>query len=107
MALYPSTPARGTLIPMALNIKNERTVALARELAELNGTSITSAIEDALEARLAQARASEVHVNKVAQERLARSRELLAELDASMTDQDRANLVAAQHEMYDEYGLPR
>lgn len=92
---------------MALNIKNEHTVALARELAELNGTSITSAIEDALEARLVELRAHPDRVSATAAARRAAIHELVAEIHASMTDQDRAALLAAQREMYDEYGLPR
>ena len=92
---------------MALNIKNERTVALARELAELNGTSITSAIEDALEARLAQARATPDRAAATAAARLAAIREITDALHASLTDEDRERLRTAQDDLYDEYGLPR
>lgn len=42
---------------MSLNIKNERTHALVRELAELTGTSQTSAVEDAVRRRLDELRA--------------------------------------------------
>lgn len=38
---------------MALNIKDERTDRLARELAQLTGESLTTAIKQALEDRLA------------------------------------------------------
>ncbi len=44
---------------MALNIKNERTVALAREVAAITGESLTDAVYFALDARLAALRASE------------------------------------------------
>ena len=39
---------------MSLNIKNERTHALVRELAELTGLSQTSAVEDAVRDELAR-----------------------------------------------------
>jgi hypothetical protein len=92
---------------MAINIKNERTVALARELAEARGTTLTSAIEEALETRLAQVRNADA---ATAAERVARRRTaaatLLAELSASITPQQRDALRTAQVDMYDEDGLP-
>jgi antitoxin VapB len=45
--------------PMSLNIKNERTHALVRELATLSGMSQTEAVEDAVRRRLEQLRADE------------------------------------------------
>jgi antitoxin VapB len=42
---------------MSLNIKNERTHALVRELAILRGVSQTEAVEEAVRARLAALRA--------------------------------------------------
>jgi len=92
---------------MALNIKNERTVALARELAELNGTSITSAIEDALEARLAQARTGETPVDRDRAARMARAREILAEIHENITDEQRELFRTADDYLYDENGLLR
>ncbi len=44
---------------MSLNIKNERTHALVRELATLSGMSQTEAVEDAVRRRLAELRPSE------------------------------------------------
>ena len=44
--------------PVALNIKNEDTVAAARELAALTGESITQAIDTAVRERLGRERAS-------------------------------------------------
>jgi antitoxin VapB len=46
---------------MSLNIKNERTHELVRELAELTGMSQTSAVEDAVRRRLAELAGREVH----------------------------------------------
>lgn len=91
---------------MALNIKNERTVALARELAQLEGTTITSAIEHALEEQLAKVRSGDSRLDRDAAERLRKGREILAELHAAMTDEDREALRKAQEDMYDEDGLP-
>jgi antitoxin VapB len=47
------------LRPMSLNIKNERTHALVRELATLSGMSQTDAVEDAVARRLEQLRGNE------------------------------------------------
>ena len=44
---------------MSLNIKNERTHALVRELATLSGMSQTEAVEDAVTRRLEQLRAND------------------------------------------------
>jgi len=45
---------------MALNIKDEETSGLARELAELTGASITAAVRDALVAELGRVRRRDV-----------------------------------------------
>jgi antitoxin VapB len=42
------------MVDMSLNIKNERTHALVRELATLRGVSQTEAVEEAVRARLEQ-----------------------------------------------------
>lgn len=90
---------------MALNIKNERTVALARELAQLQGTTITSAIEHALEEQLAKVRSGDSPLGREAAERLRRGREIADEISASLTEEDREALRRAQEDMYDENGL--
>ena len=90
---------------MSLNIKNERTVGLVRELAERTGQSQTSAIENAVAAQLAALRAAAG--DEPRERRNARAREVLAELHATVTDADRAAIRAAQHDLYDEAGLPQ
>jgi hypothetical protein len=40
-------------------------------------------------------------------ERRDRVRELLAEIDAHTTDEDRDRMRSAAADMYDEYGLPQ
>ena len=52
-------------IPMSLNIKNEETCRLARELAELTGETITGAITVALRERLERKRVIEERIRKM------------------------------------------
>ena len=92
---------------MALNIKNERTVALARELAQLQGSTVTSAIERALEAQLAHVHSQGHHLDHRATVKLRQGRELAEQVYASMTDADRAALRTAQDALYDGAGLPQ
>ena len=82
---------------MSLNIKNDETCRLARELARITGETMTGAITVALQERLARERSAE-----------ARVQELLA------IGQRCARLVgegptAAEHGavLYDEQGLPK
>jgi antitoxin VapB len=96
-AFYPST--------MSLNIKNERTVRLVRELAERTGQSQTSAVESAVAAQLETLGASPNGSER--ERRNARARAALAELHATVTDADRAAARAAQQDLYDDAGLPR
>ncbi|WP_084102774.1 type II toxin-antitoxin system VapB family antitoxin [Demequina sp. NBRC 110051] len=88
---------------MALNIKNERTVALVRELADKTGQSQTSAIESAVQAELGRI-AAEDHERR-ARERYDRAMAIVEEIHASMTDEDRAAIRQAEHDLYDEDGL--
>lgn len=84
--------------PMSLNIKNERTHALVRELATLRGVSQTDAVTEAVEQRLAELRRRGERDAKVADIlRLAREfRELAGDVDLSTDD------------LYDEEtGLPK
>ena len=87
---------------MGLNIKNERVHALAREAAREAGTTQTGAIEQALERYLEELRAED------SRERMrAGVEEILSEIHASLSDEDRELLRREAVEMYDEYGLPR
>lgn len=87
---------------MSLNIKNERVHALAREAAELTGTTQTGAIEQALERLIAEHRGRQID-----RDRLRRIDGLGAWLAENITDADRAAVDQAMAEMYDEHGLPR
>lgn len=84
---------------MGLNIKNERVHELAREAARRSGRTQTSVIELALERFLAELDAPE---DKAA--RRARIDLILADVDARLTDEDRAAMTADF--LYDEDGLP-
>lgn len=92
---------------MGLNIKNERTVALIRELAERTGQTKTAAIEDAVRSRLSQlAEGGPAAEEKLAARRVAVGR-LLTELGTSITAEERAAIRAADAQMYDDLGLPQ
>lgn len=86
---------------MSLNIKNEQTVELVRELARRTGLSLTSAVEEAVRAKLAELEAG--HSRDV---RRATVDRLLGELDRSMTARQRRQVRAAAHGLYDDQGLP-
>lgn len=89
---------------MGLNIKNEGTVALIRELAARTGRSQTGAVDDAVRSRIAELDAAEAGARTGA--RRAKADRLLAELQASITPRERAAVRAADAGMYDERGLP-
>jgi antitoxin VapB len=88
---------------VSLNIKNDRTVALVRELAERTGASQTAAIEDAVARRLAEL-GSEGEAHADSRHRAAE--QALAELRRHLTAGDRAELRRADAELYDDRGLP-
>ena len=88
---------------MGLNIKNERTHALVRRLAQLTGQSQTSAVEDAVRRRIEELSRSEDEVEA----RIKRIEQIAAEFSADLTDEDRAALLSADDYLYDELGLPK
>jgi antitoxin VapB len=81
---------------MALNIKDPETDRLARELAELSGVPITTAVHDALEERLAVLR-SRSHANPPGLEEIITRGRARAALDARPEDEILG---------YDNQGLP-
>ena len=82
---------------MSLNIKNPRTCASVRRLADATGLSQTSAVEQAVGRWLAE-------IDRV--DRAARGHALLEEFWAHLTDDDRDAMQRTMDEMYDENGLP-
>ena len=93
----------GRLVDVSLNIKNERTHALVRQLAQMTGQSQTSAVEDAVRRRIEELSRSEDEVEA----RIKRIEQIAAEFSADLTDEDRAALLSADDYLYDELGLPK
>lgn len=83
---------------MSLNIKNERTHALVRELAALRGVSQTDAVTEAVERRIAELR-REAGVEPKAERILELARQIRELAPEGFIDHD---------DLYDEEtGLPR
>ena len=87
------------MVDMSLNIKNERTHALVRELATLTGVSQTEAVEQAVRARLAELNGQRTP-EEIAARTLAIGREMAPGLRA-------AGYLDHGELLYDEYGLPK
>jgi antitoxin VapB len=85
---------------MSLNIKNPEAHALAKELAELTGESMTEAIVVALKERLARERNTEERI----QERMAVITAIAQDVAERLGPEWRAMDVDAW--LYDENGLP-
>lgn len=85
---------------MSLNIKNERVHQLARDAAQRTGLSQTSVIEEALLQYLRR-------LDDEQQAKRRRVDEILADVDARLTDKDRDEMRAFAADMYDDLGLPR
>jgi antitoxin VapB len=86
---------------MSLNIKNERTHALVRELATLSGMSQTEAVEDAVTRRLEQLRGENENEAHARVERIMR---LSAELSSRLKPE---SFEDVNEWLYDENGLPK
>lgn len=84
---------------MSLNIKNERTHALVRELATLTGVSQTEAVEDAVRARL-----EELNAEKEQQARFDRIMAISRETGKIIRD---TGGPLDFDDLYDEMGLPK
>ncbi|MCY7412341.1 MAG: type II toxin-antitoxin system VapB family antitoxin [Salinibacterium sp.] len=84
---------------MSLNIKNERTHALVRELATLRGVSQTEAVDEAVRTRLADLSAEK--------ERAARFDRIMAIAnETSQIIRDTGGPLDFE-ELYDDRGLPK
>ncbi len=84
---------------MSMNIKNEETHQLARELAGLTGESVTAAVTVAVRERLERVRRE--HGMSLADRLLAIGREAAPHFKEPYRSIDHADLL------YDERGLPR
>lgn len=95
---------------MSLNIKNERTHALVRQLAELTGMSQTGAVEDAVRRRLdeLQAGATDTGVSEAEVERrIAAMKRISAAFVAETTPEQREAMSNHGDWLYDQDGLPK
>ena len=88
---------------MGLNIKNENTVRLIRDLAERLDMSMTAAVTEAVQARLAQVVQAEddAAFDRDIERGLALAREIRERLGEEYLSQDFDALL------YDEMGLPK
>jgi len=84
---------------MALNIKNEETQKLAKELAKLTGESMTSAVTEAVRERLDRVRTA--RGAGLAERLLKIGKECAAHLQEPHRSIDHGELL------YDEKGMPR
>lgn len=84
---------------MSLNIKNDETHRLARQLAALTGESMTAAVTVAVRERLD--RVSQERQSGLADRLLAIGQDCAARLDETYRSVDHGTLL------YDERGLPR
>ncbi len=85
---------------MALNIKNEETCALARELADLTGETMTGAITAALSERLEREKRERDAETEI-DEMLAFGKRCAARLKPGPSSTEIGDFL------YDEHGLPR
>ena len=85
---------------MGLNIKNEETCLLARDLARLTGETMTGAITVALRERLAREKRRRDSDARI-EELLAIGRRCAASLEPGPSAVEHGDLL------YDEHGLPR
>jgi len=85
---------------MSLNIKNEETYRLVRELAELTGESMTGAVTEAVRERLERLRQAEGREG-MAERIHAIAADMRARLPNDFFDIEHGDLL------YDEHGLPK
>lgn len=101
---------------MSLNIKNERTHALVRELAGLTGMTQTSAVEDAVRRRLEELqsepgtrslRPAPKYAPEEIERRIAAMERSATAFRAVTTAEQREAMAQHGDWLYDEAGLPQ
>ncbi|MGB4777541.1 type II toxin-antitoxin system VapB family antitoxin [Microbacterium sp.] len=102
---------------MSLNIKNERTHALVRELAALTGMSQTSAVEDAVRRRLDELQRTSTPTGRrrppakfppeEVERRIAAAKRIAQEFVAETTPEQREAMRNHGDWLYDDMGLPK
>lgn len=88
---------------MSMNIKNDETHRLARELADATGESLTAAVTVAVRERLERVRTNPVSEGerRLRKDALMSIAQEAAALDPGLRSAD------IDHQLYDESGLPR
>lgn len=89
----------GRMVEMSLNIKNEETHRLVRQLSRLTGESMTAAVDKAVRERLERVR--EAKNGNLVERLLKIGRECAAHLKEPYRSIDHGELL------YDEKGLPK
>jgi len=92
-------PTDGRRVEVSLNIKNETTHRLARELATLTGENVTEAVTVAVRERLERLRRKDG--KRLSEQLLAIGKDCAAHLREPYRSIDHAELL------YDERGLPK
>lgn len=87
---------------MSLNIKNEQTHRLVRQLAELTGQTQTSAVEDAVRRRL-----EELESDGSRQQRLAALTDIVDRAQAIVATDRTWRAIDFDADLYDANGLAR
>jgi antitoxin VapB len=90
---------------MGLNIKDERTHQLVRELAERTGTSQTAAVREAVAARLEEL--DRAAASGRADSKRQRVEQIVAQFQADLTSEERSRMQRSEDWLYDDAGLPR
>jgi antitoxin VapB len=90
------------MVDVSLNIKNERTHALVRELATLRGVNQTDAVTEAVERRIAELkRETEDELEARIQHILGLAAQMAPGFREAWGDKDPTD------ELYDEFGAPK
>jgi hypothetical protein len=85
---------------MGMNIKNDEAQAMARELADLDHTTVTQAVRTALQEALDQRQAQTT-------KRIQRAQDTLEQMRSQLAASPGPSLREANEALYDEGGLPR
>lgn len=85
---------------MAMNIKNDEAHAMARELADIENTSVTEAVSTALREALQCRR-------ELGAARIQRARDTLALMRTQLAASSGPSLHEVNDSLYDDHGLPR
>jgi len=91
---------------MSLNIKDERTHALVRELARRTGASQTAAVREAVERRLAEL-GDDGPQSTAREQRRRQLLQVVRDFQGDLTDAERERMRRSDEWLYDKTGIPR